>query len=203
MGYPMNFAFAAAAAAQGFAAVRSIPDTSKNSGGGGAAPAAMAAVRAAMARAGPGRRACADTPRCPLTRNERSIRYRSGQGWRGFQMSNVTAFKSFSRRGSHMIVNAPNTRILTAPPNRSPNAPIIGYHNVVVIGKLSRHPHQTLRGRRLRTLRTRQRISNGNAPSTAEQYLTVSDLDGDIDYVGIAAHNLGSSGSDPLLDQEL
>jgi uncharacterized protein YjgD (DUF1641 family) len=52
VGYPMNFALAAAAAAQGFAAVRSIQSTSKSSGGGGAAPAASGGASSAAAAGG-------------------------------------------------------------------------------------------------------------------------------------------------------
>ena len=79
VGYPMNFAFAAAAAAQGFAAVRSIQSTSKNSGGGGAAPAASGGGQTAMAGVAAGRRAHRYARR-QRSRNESSIRYRSGQG---------------------------------------------------------------------------------------------------------------------------
>lgn len=53
-GFPINFALAAAAAAQGFAAVRSIQSTSKNSkGGGGGAPAASAGGGSAAAASAP------------------------------------------------------------------------------------------------------------------------------------------------------
>ena len=87
-----------------------------------------------------------------------------------------------------MIVNAPNT-VLTAPPNGSPNAPIIGYHNVVAIGNIA-SSQSDVEGSPVTNLANSATHLKWRSASTAAQYLTVSDLDGDIDYVGIAAHNL-------------
>jgi hypothetical protein len=106
-------------------------------------------------------------------------------------MPNVMAFKSFSRRGSRMIINAPNT-VLTAPPNGSPNAPIIGYHNVVAIGNIT-SSQTDVDGFPVTNLANSATHLKWRSASTAAQYLTVSELDGDIDYVGVAAHNFGSS----------
>lgn len=70
--------------------------------------------------------------------------------------------------------------------------PLIGWHNVVTFGSLSATSAAT--GYPATNLSTPSTIDRWVGGSAAELLVTVSGLDDEVDYVGIARHNLGSAG---------
>lgn len=92
-----------------------------------------------------------------------------------------------------MIVNSPNF-VLTAPANGSPNAPIIAYHNAVALENITAS-EAAVDGFPVTELANSATHLKWRSVNANDQYLTVSDLDGEIDYVAIAGHNFGSTGA--------
>lgn len=70
--------------------------------------------------------------------------------------------------------------------------PLIGWHNVVTFASLSATSAAT--GYPVTNLSTPSTIDRWVGGSAAELLVTVSGLDDEVDYVGIARHNLGSKG---------
>lgn len=91
-----------------------------------------------------------------------------------------------------MIVSPPNY-VLSLPPTVSPDAPVIGYHSIVTIGNVtaSGGAKDDYPVTNLANPATNLRWE---ASSTADQYLQVSGIEGEIDYIGIAGHNFGTHG---------
>lgn len=91
-----------------------------------------------------------------------------------------------------MIVLTQNY-ILGLGENQSPNAPVIGYHSVVTINNISASGGQT--GANLITnLANPATNLLWESGSALDQYLTVTAVEQQIDYVGIAGHNWGGKG---------
>lgn len=70
--------------------------------------------------------------------------------------------------------------------------PLIGWQNVVTFGKLS--ATSSASGYPVTNLASDSTIERWKGGSAAELLVTVSDLNDQIDYVGIARHNLGTAG---------
>jgi len=70
--------------------------------------------------------------------------------------------------------------------------PLVGWHNVVAFGNLT--ATSAASGYPVTNLSTPSTIERWVGGSAAELLVTVSDLDDEIDYVGIARHNLGTAG---------
>jgi hypothetical protein len=92
-----------------------------------------------------------------------------------------------------MIVNAPGL-VLGSPANPSPNAPIIGQHSIVTRQNISASV-AAIDGSPVTELANSATHLKWQSSTAAVQYLNVSDFAGEIDYVGIAGHNFGSTGA--------
>lgn len=89
-----------------------------------------------------------------------------------------------------MIVNAPNF-VLSLPGNTSPNAPVIGYHSLVTIDNIQASEVED-GDNPVSNLANSATHLHWISSTNVSQYLTIDQLEGDVDYVGIAGHNFGS-----------